>query len=42
VIVAVASIVGWVRRAGHILGEAARQVTPLSPTPSRSPSPSSK
>jgi hypothetical protein len=42
VIVAVASIVGWVRRAGHILGEAARQVTPLSPTPSRSPSPPSK
>ncbi len=42
VIVAVASIVGWVRRAGHILGEAARQVTPLSPTPSRSRSPSSK
>jgi hypothetical protein len=42
VVVAVASIVGWVRRADRILGEAARQVTPLSPTPSRSPSPSSK
>jgi hypothetical protein len=40
VIVAVASIVGWVRRASSILAEAARQVTPLSPTPSPSPSPS--
>ena len=38
VIVALASIVGWVRGAGHILAEAARQVTPRSPTPSRSPS----
>jgi hypothetical protein len=42
VIVAVASIVGWVWRAGHILDEAARQVTPRSPTPSRLPSPSPK
>jgi hypothetical protein len=35
VIVAGASIFGWVRRAGHILDAAARQVTPRSPTPSR-------
>jgi hypothetical protein len=36
VIVAAASIVGWVRRAGRILDAAARQVTPRSPTPSQS------
>lgn len=42
VVVAAASIVGWVRHAGRILESAATQVTPLSPTPSpsRSPSPS--
>jgi hypothetical protein len=34
VIVAAASIVGWLRRAGRILDAAARQVTPRSPTPS--------
>jgi hypothetical protein len=34
VIAATASIFGWLRRAGHILDTAARQVTPLSPTPS--------
>ena len=33
VIVAGASIVGWIRHAGHILDAAARQVTPRSPTP---------
>jgi hypothetical protein len=33
VVVAAASIAGWVRHAGHILEAAARQVTPLSPTP---------
>jgi hypothetical protein len=38
VIVAAASIVGWVRRAGRILDTAARQVTPRSPTPSPLPS----
>jgi hypothetical protein len=38
VIVAMASIVGWVRRAGRILDAAARQVTPRSPTPSAPPS----
>jgi hypothetical protein len=38
VIVAAASIVGWVRRAGRILDAAARQVTPRSPTPSPLPS----
>jgi hypothetical protein len=42
VIVAVASIVGRVWRADHILGDAARQVTPRSPTPSRSLSASPK
>jgi hypothetical protein len=42
VIVAVASIAGWVWRADHILGDAARQVTPRSPTPSRSLSASPK
>ena len=36
VIVAAASIFGWVRRAGHILDTAAHQVTPRSPTPSHS------
>jgi hypothetical protein len=40
VIVAAASVFGWVRRAGHILDAAARQVTPRSPTPSPPPSPS--
>jgi hypothetical protein len=39
VIVAAASIIGWVRFAGHILDAAARQVTPLFPSPSPSPSP---
>jgi hypothetical protein len=39
VIVAAASIVVWVRRAGRILDAAARQVTPRSPTPSPRPSP---
>jgi hypothetical protein len=34
VIVAAASIVGWLRRAGRILDAAAREVTPRSPTPS--------
>jgi hypothetical protein len=38
VIVAAASIVGWVRRAGRILDAAARQVTSRSPTPSPLPS----
>lgn len=38
VIVAMASMVGWVRRAGRILDAAARQVTPRSPTPSAPPS----
>jgi hypothetical protein len=38
VIVAMASIVGWVRRAGRILDAAARQATPRSPTPSAPPS----
>ena len=42
VIVAAASIVGWVRRAGPILEAAARQATPRfpSPSPPLSPSPS--
>ena len=33
VVVAAASIVGWVRRAGRILDAAAREVTPRFPTP---------
>jgi hypothetical protein len=37
VAVAVASIVGWVRRAGRILDAAARQVTPRCPTPLPAP-----
>ena len=40
VIVAAASIVGWVRRAGPILEAAARQATPRFPSPSPPPSPS--
>jgi hypothetical protein len=39
-IVAAASIVGWVRRAGRILDVAARQVSPRFPSPSPPPSPS--
>jgi hypothetical protein len=39
VIVAAASIVGWVRRAGRILDAAARQVTPRFPSPPARPSP---
>jgi hypothetical protein len=34
VVVAAASIAGWVRHAGRILDRAARRTTPLSPTPS--------
>jgi hypothetical protein len=37
VVVAAASIVGWVRHAGRILESAASQVTPRSPSPSSSP-----
>lgn len=40
VVVAAASIVGWVRHGGRILDAAARQVTPRSPTASPPPSPS--
>ena len=39
VIVAAASIVGWVRRAGRILDAAARRVTPRFPSPPLPPSP---
>ena len=39
VIVAAASIVGWLRRGGRILDAAARQVTPRFPSPAPSPSP---
>jgi hypothetical protein len=37
VLVAAASILGWVRHAGRILDSAATQVTPRSPSPSPSP-----
>jgi hypothetical protein len=36
VVVAAASVVGWVRHAGRILGAAARQVTPRFPSPATS------